>query len=599
MKQVSSRRLSWLSALVFAALVAPGGGGIAHAKKATKVAAKAGSGANSKKAAANKTTKKTTKKPAATKAAPARAAHSALSTSRDTAALANARSSAVTSPERDLEQLLAQQAGTGALRKGTTSVYVVDAMTGEPVVALRPDDSLNPASNVKLVSTATALDALGPDWTYSTQVLGPLPDDGVVRGSIFLRGEDDPTLNAKHIDELAEQLAVRGIQEIDGDVVVGSEPTRDGIYRAAITVRVAGSKAGRTPDITLSTPTPMIVIDNQATTKRSGKSKLSVAIAEFTDETGALRLRLTVTGAVRAGKMSSITKRISHAGAFTAAVLAYKLSEKNIRTTGAVRIADFASYVAANRERFVPVELACHESMKLKDLVAKINKRSINYLADRVVMTAGAAVYGGTPTMSKGVAAMHAWLERQGIDNEDIVLDTGSGLSYQTELSARHIVEVLRAGAGLTQSEATPTTSPGVNEAYVDSLAIGGVDGTLRGRFKGSPARKAVYGKTGTLTKVIALSGLVSHGDRSLAFAIVSNGHVHRQRSSVRKLHEQMVDSMMGYLAQVDSLGAPASDDSQSGVQDVGREDASDDLPDEDPGVETDTEVEIDVAGGG
>ena len=74
------------------------------------------------------------------------------------------------------------------LRRGLTGLYVADANTGEPLFAVNADDALNPASNVKMISTATALDLLGPGFRYPTRVLGSDPVAGTVKGDIYLLG---------------------------------------------------------------------------------------------------------------------------------------------------------------------------------------------------------------------------------------------------------------------------------------------------------------------------------------------------------------------------------------------------------------------------
>src|SRR5690606_16472935 len=127
----------------------------------------------------------------------------------------------------------------GPLRYGTTGLYVVDAATGEELFAVHPDDPLNPASNVKLISTATALDLVGPDFRYTTRVLGATPGtDGVISGDVYLLGSYDPTLGIEDVRALGARLAASGVTRIDGDVLVGETSTRDGIFRSRVRVDV-------------------------------------------------------------------------------------------------------------------------------------------------------------------------------------------------------------------------------------------------------------------------------------------------------------------------------------------------------------------------
>src|SRR5690606_19150611 len=176
-------------------------------------------------------------------------------------------------------------------------------------------------------------------------------------------------------------------------------------------------------------------------------------------------------------------------------------------------------------------------------------RSSTNWLADRLLMTAGSeSVGGGPPSMELGLAAMRRWLIRAGIDPDTVRVDTGSGLSRNTELTARHIVRVLRAAAGLAGG-ALPPRSLLDPTVFLRSLAVGGVDGTLRGRFRSEALRGLVRGKTGTLRDSVALSGFVAgEGDDLLCFSIVTNGNRWNARYRIRREHEQMVAAMHRYL---------------------------------------------------
>src|SRR5882724_2692109 len=97
---------------------------------------------------------------------------------------------------RQIEKLL-----RGPLRYGVTGLFVADARTGEALFSVNADDALNPASNVKMISTATALELLGADFRYPTRLFGATPDAGVVHGDVYLLGSYDPTLTISGLDD--------------------------------------------------------------------------------------------------------------------------------------------------------------------------------------------------------------------------------------------------------------------------------------------------------------------------------------------------------------------------------------------------------------
>jgi D-alanyl-D-alanine carboxypeptidase/D-alanyl-D-alanine-endopeptidase (penicillin-binding protein 4) len=440
--------------------------------------------------------------------------------------------------------------GGRALRRGVTAVYVVDATTGAELFAVHADDKLNPASNVKLISTATVLDALGPEWRYTTQLFGPTPDDaGVARGALYLRGSGDPTLGKGALGELAAAVAARGVKRIEGDVVLSDQLLRDAVGAASIAIGVSGQGKPGAP-ATISPPaTGFVEVVSTATISSRKRARLTVATRFVDDPVLGTRMRVEIGGAIRQGRRETIERAVEKRSTYTAHALRDALGAAGVEVVGRPRLATFEGYVEeAGAATYLPVVLAEHRSAPMRDLVAQVNKRSLNWLADRLVMTAGAELAGEAPTMGAGIRAMKAWLARAGLDPKDVVVDTGSGLSYATKLSTRQLVKILRVATGV----ATPSAADGGPfdpAAFRASLAVGGVDGTLRARFGRASVKGQVVGKTGTLTGCVALSGLVSDGGGdSLCFSIVTNGNRHRARVGIRREHDLMVLAMRRYL---------------------------------------------------
>ncbi len=322
---------------------------------------------------------------------------------------------------------------------------------------------------------------------------------------------------------------------------------------------VAGAP-GEAPTVTASSPSDFLEIVVTATTAKTRRARggLKVSSALVTDELGHQRMRLTVSGQIGRGKRATrdifVKERAQHA----AHILRDALRVAGVEVVGDVHVAELRDYVDASLTRgFLPMPLVEHLSAPLSAIVARVNKRSINWLADRVIMTAAAQKYRAKPSMDLAVDAMYAWLRSHtGLDRNDLVVDSGSGLSYKTEVSARQMVAVLRSGLGV--EGVTATRDLAVQEAYRASLSIGGIDGTLRGRFKSNALRGHVIGKTGTLARVIALAGIVEASpDRQLVFAIVTNGHQPRWKSRVRGAQEKLVALLCDYLHRL----APEHDD--------------------------------------
>jgi D-alanyl-D-alanine carboxypeptidase/D-alanyl-D-alanine-endopeptidase (penicillin-binding protein 4) len=447
------------------------------------------------------------------------------------------------------------------LRRGVTGLYVADAKTGEPLFAVNAHDPFNPASNVKLISTAAALELLGPDFRYPTRVLGPAPEDGVVKGDIYLLGSYDPTLTATDMHDIAEKMANAGITMIEGHVTVGINPTRDGIYRSLIPIEITAGEPG-TPPIA-NAPADHMLVDikvTATTSKRVHRPRLTYKTEVVANEQGMPRIQLTIGGTLGKGTSTMYPLWTKQRTANAAYSLIAALKANNITITGEMKVAELGDFVGDTVLRSgLPVELGRHESQPLADIVRRVNKWSVNWLADRVVMTAAALSGHAQPSMELALDAMYNWLSRHPhVDKDDATIDTGSGLSYRTQITPIDIVEVVRSAGGFTPDSDANHVDSEVARAWLASLSISATDGTLRSRFKNTNAAGRIHGKTGTLSTVIALSGILDIDPaRPLVFSLVTNADSPLAKRLVRKAHEQVVGEICKYLAKSAPKAAP------------------------------------------
>lgn len=442
------------------------------------------------------------------------------------------------------------------LRNGVTGLFVADAKTGEPLFAVNATDPLNPASNVKLISTATTLDLLGPEFRYPTRVLGQRPVAGVVKGDVYLLGSHDPTLTFRDLDDLAQSLQTRGVTQIDGNLVIGSDPTRDGIYRPIIPIEIVAGEPGQAPLANVPLGFDLVEIRMTAVTARwAMKPRLTYKTELATTPAGQPRIVLTIGGAIgKAGRVEYPlwTKQRTATAAYA---LIAGLRTRQIGFTGEVKVAELGDFVGdAVTHGSLPVEIGRHDSQTVADIAARVNKWSINWLSDRLVMTAAALVHQQPPSMELALAEMYEWLKRKPqLGKQTIVIDTGSGLSYRTQISPRELVSIVRSAGGFTGGDATTA------RAWMKSLAVAGRDGTLAGRFRNSDLGGRIAGKTGTLSTVIAISGVLDvDSQRPLAFALVTNTDTPLSKRLIRYAHDQVLRELASYLAKTTNRPAPA-----------------------------------------
>jgi D-alanyl-D-alanine carboxypeptidase len=247
------------------------------------------------------------------------------------------------------------------------------------------------------------------------------------------------------------------------------------------------------------------------------------------------RIQVDVAGRVSAeGGGIVFRRRVPHQALYAAALMRAALQAAGITVRDDARVATTPPQKAGH---VLPL-LGLHESAPLGILLRKINKDSDNDYAERVLEAAGAEVYGGAPTGEKGVRLLREVIGELGLSPGSYVPKNGSGLGHANRITADAMSALLR----------TLYLDPRVGPEILQSLSVGGVDGTTRNRFKGTIAAERVRAKTGTLRGKSCLSGLVGDGSDVLAFSILVEGIRGRHLAEVRGAQVGCVNAMMRYV---------------------------------------------------
>jgi D-alanyl-D-alanine carboxypeptidase/D-alanyl-D-alanine-endopeptidase (penicillin-binding protein 4) len=384
-----------------------------------------------------------------------------LSYRRHPTPLADAAASAEAAAALDsVERGLLDAVGEGSC------VSVLDA--GEVVLAESADAAVIPASNQKLLVAAVAIDALGLDHTFRTELRSARPEGGVIAGNLYVIGGGDPVLrtadvpdplrhpafNTTALEPLADQVVALGVTRIEGDVV-GDGSRYDDEFR----VPDWGENIGL-PDVS---PYDALMVNDGFVNGNYGAVPERSASRVFHDLL--IARGVTIGGSPAAGVTPDD-------GSLTA--------------------------------------LALIESLPLEDVLVEMLHTSDNNTAELLLKEIGFVV-NGAGTRQAGLDAVRSTLDRWGMPTATLVLSDGSGLSRVNRVSCELLAEVL-------------STSP-VADALVDLLPAAGRDGTLADDLLGTPAEGAMQAKTGTLTDVKALSGVQPGADRRpLGFSLVLNG---------------------------------------------------------------------------
>jgi serine-type D-Ala-D-Ala carboxypeptidase/endopeptidase (penicillin-binding protein 4) len=455
------------------------------------------------------------------------------------------------------------------LRRMRVGIRVMEARTGRLFFEKRGTVLMDPASNQKVLATTTAIMRLGADWRFRTELTVPAPDDGGwIAGDVVLRGSGDPTVKTSDLQAMAADLARRGITRIDGAVVAdprrigADEPVTDAVDEGEgqrppdkiademaesphnppargplvvdhglLIVRVRpGPQVGAPAEVVTTPSDPSFEIVNHARTKASGGSNASVRLSMAGG-----RIQVEVGGKIALGRASqAFRRRVPQQALYAAVLLRAALATAGIVVRDPARVAT-SPPPPGRPETTLMVR---HESAPLSVLLRRINKDSDNDQAERVLEAAGAEVYGGAPTPEKGVRLVREVIGELGLPPGTYVPHNGSGLGHANRITADAMADLLRA----------LYLDPRIGPEILQSLSVGGVDGTTRNRFKNTLAARRVRAKTGTLNGKSCLSGLVGDGPDILVFSILVDGLPWRSLHAVRGAQVGCVNAMMRYV---------------------------------------------------
>jgi D-alanyl-D-alanine carboxypeptidase/D-alanyl-D-alanine-endopeptidase (penicillin-binding protein 4) len=425
-------------------------------------------------------------------------------------------------------------------------ILIVDPERGDTLYARNAGKLFMPASNMKILTSATILDHLGPEYRYRTLLAsrGPV-QGGTVMGDLVVIGRGDPSVSDHMLKDgmvpllaIADSIAARGIRRVTGRLVAGgnafpdatlgfgwswddfedsySAPIDELLFNEGFSVlRVrGGAQAG----------------DPVQVETRPARSYPHVRIAATTVAAGPMgdstRPRVTV---LRTRKDSTTWD----------VILEGQIAARDSAMVEVTHHDPTAAYLAALREALASRGIAIDGqagdtlvrvdtlfailSPPLGEILPALMKPSQNQIAEMLFRTA-ALEETGVGRADSARAVVERQLTRWGVAAPEVVVRDGSGLSRYNYVSPRSLVRILDA----------MRRSPHFR-VYYDALPIAGVDGTIRTRMRGTPAEGNVHAKTGTLAMARSLSGYVTTADQHLLiFSFLCNNWTTPVRSVER-----------------------------------------------------------------
>jgi serine-type D-Ala-D-Ala carboxypeptidase/endopeptidase (penicillin-binding protein 4) len=446
---------------------------------------------------------------------------------------------------QDLSQAIEQVINRPELARSRWGIEI-QTLTGDSLYSLDGDKFFNPASTAKLLVSAAGLLELGADYRIKT----PIYSEGnpPVLDSLRIQGRGDPTISTQSLKDLSQELQARGVKQITNLIIDDSylapptiNPTWewDDVHSYFATAVNSTILNQNTVTLTLlpqqiGQPVKFFWDDaiaasqwrviNHATT---GRKDLKYAV-EIDEDLGQPRLKLR--GELAVNDPPDIWDlAVVNPGQYFLESLRLHLSQVGITVTR-------GTVVEQGNQNFSDHEFTALYAPPLQEILGEINQESNNLYAEVLGKILAQELKTKTP-----VGAINQSLNQLGIKPAEYVLVDASGLSRQNLVTPQTLVQVLRLMSQNPDSK--------VAQGYHQSLAIAGIKGTLKTRFRNTALEGHLWAKTGTLTGVGALAGYFpTQSNNTLVFSIIVNNS-ELENPEIRQTIDEIV-MIIGQLQQ-------------------------------------------------
>jgi len=419
---------------------------------------------------------------------------------------------------------LASQISHIPINKANYSIHIQAVNSQSPVASWQTHVKRSPASVVKLLTTYSALLKLGFEYRWETKFyhIGKIKN-GVLYGDFYVKASGDPTLETEDVYHIASKVRSSGIRHIKGNIIIdrtrfkvasknnsGFDRNVHSPYNAmpdaimfnkrkstiCITPRSNRAKVEKdVPDSSYKVVNNLRMVNGSC---RAGRSWPKVSIK--TNASGRSTVFLSGKLSKRCGKRE-ICKVISMPHRAFYYTLKDALKNENIKFSGTLKLQKVPT-----KARY----LFSHHSHSLESVSSVINKKSDNVMARQVMLTMGAEYAKGESTLYKSRKAVENTLNQYHILQPGTTyISNGSGLSRSSKLTTKSLANLL--------DHAYKT----YGYRWMNTLAVAGIDGTIKRRFQNSVAYGRAWMKTGTIKRVKNIAGYVEGASGQLYVVVV------------------------------------------------------------------------------
>ncbi len=447
------------------------------------------------------------------------------------------------------------------LKSASWGFCAYEVESGKMLVGRSPDQSLIPASSLKVVTTATALKILGPEYKFKTEIQydGVIDANGVLNGNLYLKGYGDPTLASPELDNVLRMDALlqdwtshirnAGIRSVNGKIVGDGTwfdsqqlPTtwqwNDlGNYYAAGASGLnlhenlyylnfkQNPSQGKTPAIKNIEPDyPFVTFVNEVVSKGT-RDNAYIFGAPYSNTR-------YVRGSIPAGKGTFTIKGAVPDPPFFAAYHLTKVLEKN----GIQTLQEMTTYRELKREGFYSTKrkiIHTNYSPPLRVIVEEANMESVNLYCE-VLLKAIGKKQKGKGTTEAGLEVVKETWKAAGVNVEGFFMEDGSGLSPRNAVTTRQLAALMR----------KTYLDKNIDKIFISSLPLAGESGSLKHMLKGTAVEGKLRAKSGYIRRVRSYTGFCpTQNGKMVAFCFIINNHT-ASNSAIRKKMEKVMATL-------------------------------------------------------
>ena len=429
-----------------------------------------------------------------------------------------------------------------AFSNASISFCAIDLSNGSTIAEYNKNLSIQPASIVKLFSTATALEVLGPDYKPSTRfyIDGKIDSLGVLNGDLWIRGGGDASLGSKYFNEEGNEgqflknwvdtLKKIGLKSINGYLIAdaaefgyngipegwnwsdmgnyyGAGPSGLVIYDNMLryTFKTGSHVGSKTELLSISPEIPNFQFHNYiVSSKKEGDNSFIFGAPYSLDRFGNGTLPVNSKAFVVKGSLPDPEFQLAYE--FEKALKNNGISvQKGFKTARQMDTEDFVRYTSDFKLIYT------HFGESILAIANHTNMKSVNLFAEELLCLSGYQLNGFGST-EKSLKQLEKFWNKK-IDFTGLYIKDGSGLSRSNAISSSHFCSLLE----------FMYTSPNYKD-YLSTLPLAGCSGTLSGVCINQMGHGKIRAKSGTMNRVKAYSGYVdSDSGKKIAFAIIIN----------------------------------------------------------------------------